>query len=336
MRIKVSILIPAFNAEKWIFNTLKSAIEQTWDDTEIIVIDDGSTDKTYEIANKFASEKLKVVRTDNLGACHARNLAFSLSQGDYIQWLDADDLLSPTKIQKQVEFVLNNPDPTILLSGTYFKFYNRIRDEKYPQNLLYKDMKPIDWLITHLENEAIMYPHAWLVSRHLTINAGPWNENLKINQDGEYFARVVSKSSFVKYIPSAICYYRMGNISSISNKRTIDKIKSLSNANNLCVDHLLSLENSERTKRACIRFLQRFVSRIYLDDNSEIIVFNNNRIRSLGGEKISKNMSNKMKILSFFIGLKLSSKVKLYLWHYEILFKAFLDKIIATISNKRI
>src|SRR5437899_12664005 len=103
MKPLVSILIPAFNAQEWIADTLKSAIGQTWERKEVIVVDDGSTDQTLAIARQFASERVSIVTQNNQGAAAARNRAFSVSQGDYIQWLDADDLLAPDKIARQME-----------------------------------------------------------------------------------------------------------------------------------------------------------------------------------------------------------------------------------------
>ena len=98
----VSILIPAYNAEMWIADTLRSALGQTWPNTEIIVVDDGSKDQTLAVARSFASKTLKVVTHENQGAAATRNKAWTLAQGDYVQWLDADDLLSPDKVALQM------------------------------------------------------------------------------------------------------------------------------------------------------------------------------------------------------------------------------------------
>ena len=100
MRALVSILITAYNAEDTIAHTLESAIAQTWQRKEIIVIDDGSTDRTAEVARQF--KQVKVVSTENRGLSGAQNNAFPLIQGDYIQYLDADDLLAPDKIERQL------------------------------------------------------------------------------------------------------------------------------------------------------------------------------------------------------------------------------------------
>ena len=102
MKPLVSILIPAFNAQKWIADTIESAVRQTWPKKEIIVVDDGSRDQTLSIARRFASKGVSVVTQANQGASTARNHAFAICQGDYIQWLDADDLLAPDKIARQM------------------------------------------------------------------------------------------------------------------------------------------------------------------------------------------------------------------------------------------
>ena len=94
MKQLASILIPAFNAQNWIGGCIESALAQTWSRKEIIVVDDGSRDSTLEIAESYASQDVHVTTHDNCGASSARNRALSLAQGDYIQWLDADDLLA--------------------------------------------------------------------------------------------------------------------------------------------------------------------------------------------------------------------------------------------------
>src|SRR5271166_5822373 len=98
MKPLVSVLIPAFNAQAWIGDTLESAVSQTWPQKEIIVVNDGSTDQTLASVQRFESAGVRVITQENQGAAAARNKAFSLCQGDYVQWLDADDLLAPDKI----------------------------------------------------------------------------------------------------------------------------------------------------------------------------------------------------------------------------------------------
>ena len=107
----VSILIPAHNADAWLPATIQSAVGQSWPNTEVIVVDDGSTDRTLACARTFESARVKVVTQPNQGAPAARNTAFALAQGDYIQWLDADDLLHPEKISAQMTRMRELGDP---------------------------------------------------------------------------------------------------------------------------------------------------------------------------------------------------------------------------------
>src|SRR6202041_4176023 len=114
-RSLVSILIPAYNSEEWIATTIRSALAQTWPRKEIIVVDDGSRDLTAATARRFASKEVKVVSTENQGSAAARNHALQLSQGDYIQWLDGDHLLSPVKIRGQLEALRGDGKKRIFL-----------------------------------------------------------------------------------------------------------------------------------------------------------------------------------------------------------------------------
>src|SRR5712691_12184448 len=118
----VSILIPAFNARATIAETLASAIQQTWRRKEIIVVDDGSRDDTRTIVEAFAGDGVRVVTQDNQGAAAARNKALSLSSGDYLQWLDADDLLAPDKVAAQMQ-ALECPNGRTVLSASWGYFF---------------------------------------------------------------------------------------------------------------------------------------------------------------------------------------------------------------------
>src|SRR3954454_19047314 len=146
MKPLVSILITAYNAEKTIAYTLQSAVAQTWPRKEIIVVDDGSTDQTAEVARQF--KRLKVVSTENCGLSGAQNNAFPLSQGDYIQYLDADDLLAPDKIERQLAALREFDGKRVLLSSPWAPFYYRVRHAQFVRNSLCQDLSPVEWLST--------------------------------------------------------------------------------------------------------------------------------------------------------------------------------------------
>ena len=204
----VSILIPAFDAQESIADTLRSAIAQTWERKEIIVIDDGSTDQTMKIARQFESQGVRVYSKHNEGAASSRNLAFLLSNGDYIQWLDADDLLAPEKIALQMNSLRQYRSNRVLLSSAWGRFIYRHSRTEFIPTALWCDLCPLEWLLRKMRDNLFMQTASWLVSRELTEAAGPWDERLLSDDDGEYFCRVLLGSDGVKFTPEAKAYYR--------------------------------------------------------------------------------------------------------------------------------
>src|ERR1700730_16992783 len=140
----VSILIPAYNSEQWIGDAIRSALAQSWQCKEIIVVDDGSRDGTATVARRFASKEVAVVSTENQGAAAARNHAMQLSQGDYIQWLDADDLLAPDKIERQLAALREVDDRRLLLSSPWGYFHYRPWNARFIPNSLWNDLSPAE------------------------------------------------------------------------------------------------------------------------------------------------------------------------------------------------
>src|ERR1700743_511407 len=150
MKPLVSILIPAYNAEPWIADTIKSALGQTWPRKEIIVVDDGSKDRTLAVARQFAGAEVTVVTQKNAGASAARNQAFTLSRGDYIQWLDADDLLAPDKISRQMAVVEKTADGKTPFSFPWGRFMFRPHRAHFESTPLCADQPPVEWLVRKL------------------------------------------------------------------------------------------------------------------------------------------------------------------------------------------
>lgn len=253
----VSILIPAYNAERWIRDTIRSAIDQTWSHKEIIVVDDGSRDQTLSMARQFASKEVSVVTQANQGAAAARNHAFSICQGDYIQWLDADDLLAPNKIARQLEALDQGLSRRILLSSAWGRFMYRPHRADCVPTSLWCDLSPVEWLLRKMEQNIWMQTATWLVSRELTEAAGPWNTQLLSDDDGEYFCRVLLASNGTRFVPDAKVFYRMPASNNLSYVGRSDrKMEALFLSIQLHVGYLRSLEDTERVHTACVKFLQ--------------------------------------------------------------------------------
>ncbi len=254
----ISILIPSYNAEKSVGQAIESALNQSWGNKEIIIVDDGSNDCTLDIARRYESKIVKVVHQENRGAAAARNRALELAQGEYIQWLDADDLLAPDKIACQLEETQTESHEDILLSSSWGTFYQCAEKAKMSPSGLWRDLSPVEWLISKMENNSWMAIESWLVNRKLTKLAGPWNEALFRDNDGEYFCRVVSASKWIKFIPEAKCYCRIGNKKSVSSSFSLseEKLESLLLSVKLCINYLIALEDSNRSREAAFNFLR--------------------------------------------------------------------------------
>ena len=195
MTALVSILIPAYNAERWIGETMRSALDQTWSHKEIIVVDDGSRDNTLVVAKRYESKHVKVLSQDNEGASATRNRALEHAQGDYIQWLDADDLLAQDKISEQLKESECCQSSRVLLTSALGRFFFRPHRAKIIPNPLWRDLLPVEWLLIKFNENVWMNPAAFLVSRRLSDLAGSWNVHLSLDDDGEYFSRVVAARS---------------------------------------------------------------------------------------------------------------------------------------------
>src|SRR5438067_11195854 len=163
MQPLVSILIPAYNAERWIGDTIRSALAQTWANKEIIVVDDGSRDRTLSVAREFEAANVRIISQKNQGASAARNKAFELSQGAFIQWLDADDLLSADKIERQVVAAQGLGSERILLSGPWGEFMYRVSKAHFWPTSLWQDLSPTEWIWRKMGENIHMQTGTWLV-----------------------------------------------------------------------------------------------------------------------------------------------------------------------------
>jgi glycosyltransferase involved in cell wall biosynthesis len=282
MESLVSILIPAYNAEQWLDETLHSATTQTWRRTEIIVVDDGSTDGTLAVARKYASRGVLVYSQPNAGAAAARNKAYSLCQGDFIQWLDADDLLAPEKIARQMSAAVRREGESILYSSAWARFYYCKRRALFCATSLWSNAKAVDWHVQRLKTHEYMSPACWLMSRKLAELAGPWDTRLSFDDDGEYFNRVVLASKELEFVPEARSYYRRSGYSSLSTfDRSDRKLDSLFLSTRLQAEQLRAAENSERVRVALRDHLQHFLI-CYFPERPDLVRANEKLAEEVG------------------------------------------------------
>ena len=309
----VSILIPAFNAQEYIRGALKSAVNQTWRNKEIIVVDDGSRDQTRAIAETFEKDGVRVLTQANQGAAAARNKALSLSRGDYIQWLDADDLLSPNKVAAQVEALDRYPRGRTVMSASWGRFFYRPSHAEFTPTPLWCDLSPVEWLTRKMEHNVYMQTATWLVPRRVTEAAGPWDTRLLGDDDGEYFARVLLASNQVCFVPEAKVFYRAAGTNSLSyighsNKKMEAQLRSM----RLNIDYVRSLDDSPRVRCACVHYIQTWLINFY-PERLDLVEQLTALARDLGGELTPPAFSWKYAGLAAACGPRVAKRARILL-----------------------
>ncbi len=313
MKPLVSILIPAYNAEAWISDTLRCALAQTWGPKEIIVVDDGSTDRTLAVARQFECDQLRVVTHKNQGAAATRNAAYSLCKGDYIQFLDADDLIAQDKIARQMQVLGDSPNKRTLLSGSWGRFMYRYYRTQFKPNPLWCDLSPVDWLLRKMKFNTYMQTASWLVSRELAEAAGPWNTELLGDDDGEYFCRVLLASDSVRFVPEAKVFYRSSGSTSLSYIGHSDrKMTAQWRSMVLHIQYIRSLEDSQRVREACVTYLQNWFVFFY-PDRPDLVRKAEETAASLGGELHPPALSWKYSWIAALFGRQRAKKAQVIL-----------------------
>ncbi|MFC0091175.1 glycosyltransferase family 2 protein [Allobacillus sp. GCM10007491] len=207
----VSVITPAFNAEKTIRGTIDSVLAQTYQDYEIIVVDDYSTDRTVEIVEKYVTKdsRVRLIQLEeNSGAAVARNTAMKAAKGRYIAFLDSDDQWFPTKLEKQLAFM---QEKDIAFS---FTKYVRMDDEEKLTGNISKAPKSVGY--HDLMKHCVIGCLTVMIDRKKVGNQEM--ENIRRRQDYAYWL-TLTKQGFKAYgFPEVLAKYRMGQNTVSSNK----------------------------------------------------------------------------------------------------------------------
>ena len=309
----VSILVPCFNAERTLAATLESALAQTWPRCEIVVVDDGSRDGSLALARTFEARGVRSFTQANAGASAARNRALREARGEFFQFLDADDLISPGKIAAQIALLGVRP-AGLLATCAWGRFTAGPAQARFVDDAVFRDFAPVDFLVLGGNTGAMMHPSAWLVPRAVAERAGPWDESLTLNDDGEYFCRVALASGGLVFCAAdtARSFYRSGLPGSLSQQRGERARRSQFRSVELIVQHLLAAEDSARTRRAAADYFQRFVHDFF-PAPADLMRAAEMRIAELGGSALRPAMGPRTAALARVLGWKNVWRLK-HLW----------------------
>ena len=228
----ISIIIPTYNRANFIGETLDSVLAQTYTNWECIVVDDGSTDNSLNIIQQYCDKDNRFevfYRSNNRikGASSCRNIGLENSKGEFIQFLDSDDCLAPNKLEIQLKKIYNEPAAIAICKWGVFS--NDIDKTIIKRDLAYyKDFSSSRDLFDVLGIYNLYIPiHSFLVSRKLIKKSGKWNESLTINDDGEFFSRILLNTKEIKYCKNTMVYYRKNKGESLSSYSDKGKLRNL-------------------------------------------------------------------------------------------------------------
>jgi GT2 family glycosyltransferase len=215
----ISVIIPAYNAERTILETIASVQKQTFLDLEIIAIDDGSTDKTAELLKGVTDERLKIFYYENSGVATARNRGISKAAGEFIAFLDADDLWTPDKLELQLTALQQHPEAGVayswnyffvdgkeeIFSGESFYFEGNVYPQLLVQNFLANGSNP-------------------LIRSKIVESVGKFDPTFPHCADWDFYLRLAAICPFV-VVPKHQVFYRQSFSSMTSQVSKIDGIE---------------------------------------------------------------------------------------------------------------
>ncbi len=213
----VSVIIPAYNVQDYIGETIESVLRQSYPTIEIIIINDGSTDKTPEIISKYAQKdsRIVVVNQENRGLSGARNTGLRLAKGEYLCIFDADDIMLPQKIEKQFQFLEKHITCEFIYSDVYL-FLNGTKK-------VYLEEPPA---IKDIYKKLIQYgnfinPNTVFFRKFVFEKYGGFDEALRGSEDWDYWLNLSRQGVRFCHQPEALTLYRMRNSGLSGNRVTV-------------------------------------------------------------------------------------------------------------------
>ena len=305
----ISVCIPAHNVEEYISETINSLLVQEGVDFEVIIVDDGSTDATFAQLNKVDDPRFRWYRQKRSGAAAARNHAWSQAVGNYIVFLDADDLLSPGFLSAQLQRASAEEDSVTVSAWGRFHGSDREGFQRDPL-IIAKDMSFREWVVNYWTRCGHMTPPGRVMfGRSVMERAGPWNEDLSLNDDFEFFTRIFLNSAKIRYNPDAIFYYRSG-IGGLSTMKSDRALRSYFDSVEIATRLVLQrFPDDDEVAHACANIWQMFVYETY-PRQRPLCEKAKEKIAALGGSDIDFPAGGISRIMSRIVGWKLTKQVK--------------------------
>ncbi|WP_194191071.1 glycosyltransferase family 2 protein [Clostridium chrysemydis] len=222
MGMKVSIIVPVYNGEKYIKRAIYSTINQEYKDLEIIIINDGSTDNTLKIIKNIEDKRIRIINKKNTGVSNSRNIGLDNATGDFVMFLDADDYLDSKIVLKLMRYAMPK---TMVFCDNYEVFKNKTDIRKvFGKNE--KEIAKKDILREITKGNLGLVCSKLIHIDIIKNNKIRFDENLKLSEDQLFFLEIASKCEKFKYIKESLYYYDRRNELSATNSYKKNLLKN--------------------------------------------------------------------------------------------------------------
>ena len=266
----MSVIIPCYNSANYISMAIQSVLQQSYSDLEILVVDDGSTDTTGEIVGGYADSRIRYVFQKNAGVSAARNKGIREASGEFIAFLDADDIWFNDKLAWQIQCMKQTPQVSVVFSDfaasdfnnamieSYYKqAFNFFREYSFGLSDIYRNKATIhlfdedvevywDDVFQYLIFGNFILPSTVLMRKSVISRAGLFDEKYRVAEDTEFFLRV-AKNHVLAFINKPLLIYRLPDDTHLSGKANIERL--IKNNIKILMSHLSSPDSvTHRTK----------------------------------------------------------------------------------------
>lgn len=303
----VSILVAAYNAEKYVKEAIESALHQTYKNIEVVVVNDGSTDRTPEIVKSYLNDKRLVYFSHpNQGISKTRNKAFELSHGGYITFLDADDLYAPTKVEEEASFLELHPE----CGAAYCRvlsFYTDAPEMMYH----YRHAMPSGDIFKELLRHQFINPGTVMMRREVFASEHGFNPDFRDAEDWDLWRRLAYRGVKFGFVDKELHYNRMHreSLSGFHNQVKMKRMNVLSFE--MLFNRMTEEEKKEYGAKGIMRLLRTklAIAHLLLGEKNEAL----DAFRTAFRGSI---LSGAYPLLAFFVGLipgkLISATIKLF------------------------
>ncbi|GAA4816948.1 glycosyltransferase family 2 protein [Litoribaculum gwangyangense] len=302
----VSVCIPMYNVSEYIEETLQKILKQSYQNIEVVIVDDHSTDDSYQKAQKFESKKVKVFKNKKKGGNAARNLAFEKSSGDYIKFMDSDDYCSETMIERQLERMLKDGTEETLIHSPLKMLEPDGRIYSLPRFIDQDFVPGIELLVAIWNQEGWNVPHCHLMHRHLIVKSGGWDETVLKNQDAEFFARVAAVADMALSVDDVFAIWRQTK-KGVSTQISVKAFATVIDTFEIIIRLLLNYKDTPEMREICSKYVG-----VYVFTNYPLIkplMPRINRMLTKNGIKLILPDRKALNVLRWLFGWKLSIRI---------------------------